>query len=58
METKQHDTKKTMGQLVNKKHLKTGSSHFGSAVKHLTSIHDNSGSILPRPQWIKDQALP
>ena len=36
----------------------TGSSHHGSVVTNLTSIHEDVGSILGLTQWIKDQALP
>ena len=35
-----------------------GSSHCGSAVKNLTSIHEDTGSIPGLAHWVKDLALP
>ena len=34
------------------------SSHCGSAIKNLTSIHEILGSIPGLAQWVKDLALP
>ena len=38
--------------------MNLGSSHCGSVVMNLTSIHGDAGSILGLAQWVKDQALP
>ena len=35
-----------------------GSSHCGSAVTNLTSIHEDMGSIPALTQWVKYLALP
>ena len=37
--------------------LWTGSSRLGSAVRNLTSVHENSGSIPGLTQGVKDPAL-
>jgi len=41
---------------VEKKSL--GSSHCGSAVMNLTSIHEYVGSIPVPSQWVKDPTFP
>ena len=35
-----------------------GSSHFGSAVRSLTGIHEDLSLIPGLTQWVKDPALP
>ena len=40
------------------KEKKSISSHGGSAVTNLTSIHEDADSILGLAQWVKDPALP
>ena len=37
--------------------IESGSSHRGSAVMNLTSIHEDAVSILALTQWVKDLAL-
>ena len=34
-----------------------GSSHCGSVVTNLTSVHEDAGSIPGLAQWVKNQAL-
>ena len=40
-----------------KKKKKRRSSHCGSAVTNLTSIHENAGLSLDLAQWVKDLVL-
>ena len=35
-----------------------GSSHHGSTIVNLTSIHEDTGSIFGLSQWVKDPVLP
>ena len=37
---------------------KCGSSHCGSVVMNLTSIHEDAGLIPRLAQWVEDLALP
>ena len=39
------------------KKMKTRSFHCGSSIMNLTSIHEDSGSVLGLAQWVKDLAL-
>ena len=39
------------------KKLEFWSSHYGSAERNLTSIHEDAGSIPDLTQWVKDPAL-
>ena len=52
--TAEHDT----DELENMKTVYFGSSHCGSAVPNLTSIHKDTGSIAGLTQWVKDLVLP
>ena len=44
--------------VINIKYTGAGSSHHGSVVTNLTSIHEDTGLIPGLTQWVKDPALP